>query len=121
MDGLMERVRIYSRQTHPLATAPGATDMRKVSTLTGKNLPRLAVAKRGWPETITTGCGCIFCDIGLAPDTSKDGKPAHSAERGSVRIVCTKSEKPAWGLSVNAVHDFTRVCDQTGLSEKLRK
>ena len=56
--------------------------MRKVTTLTGKNLPRLAVAKPGWPEP-----------------------PQHPFNADWDKVVA----------------DFTRVCDQTGLSEKLRK
>lgn len=74
--------------------------MRKVTTLTGKNLPRLAVAKPGWPES-----RLMTVDERI------------EMERLTAEIDSEVKEI----LRQRAVADFTRVCDQTGLSEKLRK
>ena len=68
--------------------------MKKVESLTGKNLPRLAVAKPGWPPS-------------MRPDTGDEPRLGIPEQ--------------AWRPSEKAVADFTRVCDQTGLSENLRK
>ena len=68
--------------------------MKRLTTLTGKNLPRLAVAKPGWPAS-------------MRPDTGDDARIGIPEQ--------------AWLPNDKAVQDFTRVCDQTGLSEKLRK
>ena len=68
--------------------------MRKVTTLTGKNLP-----KPGWPDS-------QYVNQLYTP--SED-------EVQRQREIAT-ALRP-W----NEIFDFTRVCDQTGLSEKLRK
>lgn len=68
--------------------------MKKVVTLTGKNLPRLSVAKPGWPE--------------------HNGAIAINGEWMPITVSASTIITP------QAVSDFTRVCDQTGLSERLR-
>lgn len=66
--------------------------MKRVETLSGKNLPRLAVAKPGWPE----------------PDGLRQVLEEQVAYGRTIDIP-------------KVLADFTLVCDQTGPSEKLRK
>lgn len=72
--------------------------MKRLTTLTGKNLPRLAVAKPGWPSRCLT-----------------------EQEHSLVMKSLIDSGETLYQLPEQAVADFTRVFDQTGLSEKLRK
>lgn len=80
--------------------------MRKLTTLTGKNLPKLSVAKPGWPT--------------LADDLR--------AEEELQRRRFVHATRPKHPLSMEEaielhkrMEGFTRVCDQMGLSERLRK
>lgn len=121
--------------------------MKRVESLTGKNLPRLAVAKPGWPgnarqgellekpkrrmrgqlmqvcdagdggegRSVNVQMRCEQCDYQsgwLHFDTVTEAK------RG---LPCPKCNAEPSTITPQAVRDFTRVCDQTGLSEKLRK
>ena len=43
------------------------------------------------PVKITESCGCVFCDLGLEPDGSTEGRPTHShPTRGRGWSFCTK-------------------------------
>lgn len=32
----------------------------------------------------TESCGCVFCDLGLEPDNSIDGRPVHTHGRNAI-------------------------------------
>lgn len=74
--------------------------MKRVETLSGKNLPRLAVAKPGWPSGVID-----FAERKTAVETEM-------VERAFL-LAGVDSEQADKVLA-----DFTRVCDQTGLSGK---
>lgn len=75
--------------------------MRKLTTLTGKNLPKLSVAKPGWP--------------GNRPDHEILGMTAEEWEREKAMARAAMTPEIE-----KQIADFTRVYDQTGLSERLR-
>jgi hypothetical protein len=83
--------------------------MKRITTLTGKNIPRLSVARGGWPGDVKNFIpkeGVAGARIGIDPRTGeliagfhpKTGRPIKPTKR--------------------QVRDFTRVCDDMGL--KLR-
>ena len=45
---------------------------------------------------ITESCGCVFCDLGMEPDNSIDGRPVHThRENGIGYSFCTHHEVEA--------------------------
>ncbi len=95
-------------------------------TLTGKNLPRLAVAKPGWPEPNDHWRGCLESIMTRADalwDAVKAGKLNESAVDGLLRSHLDQPAfYPEWKDDLHRrAMERGGVFDQTGLSEKLRK
>lgn len=54
----------------------------------------------------TESCGCVFCDLGLEPDNTIDGRPVHSHRMDGVEcyMFCTHPSLDA-ALSSPALHE----------------
>lgn len=106
--------------------------MRKVVTLTGKNLPKLSVAKPGWPERSINNhsevertdyaAQVIDLDFGDEVLCAFDYIPEnHRLNQVIMKRALERARSSKSDITPKALSDFTRVCDQTGLSERLRK
>lgn len=101
--------------------------MKRLTTLTGKNLPKLSVAKPGWPERFQPSEDDILAALKFEQrrinqehaDAKTAGSPYDNQLYTPSEDEMERQREIATAFRpLNEVLDFTRVCDQTGLSER---